>query len=114
MKLEHDIILPSKFRETVKDYLKVLIENKEYPAYTINDDLEIIECKGVISNNGSWNYHNNYDDSENELYVIIDGRRINKWFSINREDVEKVQAENIIQWNLKLADEINRVNKLNK
>ncbi len=114
MKVEHDIILPNKFRVTVNDYLKVLKEEKEYPAYTINDYLEIIECKGVISNNGSWNYHNNYDDSKNELYVIIDDRKINKWFSINREDVEKVQAENIIQWKLKLADEINRVDKLNK
>lgn len=114
MKVEHYIILPRPCGEIVKDYLKVLKEGKEYSAYTLNDDLEVVECKGIILNNGSWNYHNNYDDSENELYVMMYGLRINKWFSLNKEDVEKAQTENIIQWKLKLADEINRVDKLNK
>jgi hypothetical protein len=109
MELKHYLSTPLKYGEIVKDYLKVLKEKTEYDAWTLNDQLEIVKCKGLIENNGSWNYHNNYDDSENEMYVIIDKQKTNKWFSLNKEDVIKVQQENILKWKNMLQEELSRL-----
>ena len=70
MEINYHILKPNPFGKIVKNYLKVLKENTEYPAWTINDKLEVVKCIGMIANDGSWNYHNNYDDSEDVLYVI--------------------------------------------
>lgn len=50
------------------EYLKIFKENEEYDAFSLDDNFNIIKGKGIIKNNNSYNYHNNYDDSENELY----------------------------------------------
>ena len=109
MKLEYNIDIPSHYGQIVKDYLKVLTLNKEYDVYSLNDNLEIIRCKGIIKNNESWNYHNNYDDSENELYIIYNKHIIKKWFSLNREDVEEIQQKNIKNWQNILNKELLRL-----
>ena len=112
MELKHYISTPSKYGQIVTDYLKVLKEKTEYDAWTLNDKLEVVQCKGFIENNGSWNYHNNYDDSENEMYVIINKQKINKWFSLNKEDVIKVQQENILKWKNMLQEELSRLERV--
>lgn len=109
MEIKHYLSTPSKYGKIVEDYLKVLKEKTEYDAWTLNEKLEVVKCKGIIENNGSWNYHNNYDDSENEMYVIINNQKINKWFSLNKEDVIKVQQENIIKWKNVLQEELKRL-----
>lgn len=109
MELKHYLSTPSKDGRIVEDYLKVLKVKTEYDAWTLNDKLEVVKCKGLIENNGSWNYHNNYDDSENEMYVIIDKKKINQWFSLNKEDVIKVQQENILKWENMLQKELLRL-----
>lgn len=40
--------LPSNKGEIVKKYLKTLELDKVYDVYTINGDLEIVSCKGMI------------------------------------------------------------------
>lgn len=112
MKLEHYLSTPLTYGEIVKNYLKVLQENKPYPAWTLNDNLEVIECKGLIKNNGSYNYHNNYDDSENELYIIDRSTKLKKWFSLNKEEVVKVQRENIAKWRECLEAELLRLESI--
>ncbi len=109
MELRHYISTPSTYGQIVEDYLKVLKVDVEYPAFSLNNKLEIIECKGVISNNGSWNYHNNYNDSQNELYIIIEKTKFCQWFSLNKEDVVKVQKENIEKWKAILSNELSRL-----
>lgn len=112
MKIEHSLSLPPKCGQIVKDYLKVLNVDTEYPAYSLNEKLEIIECKGVISNNESWNYHKDCDDSENELYVVIGKVRTAKWFTLNKEDAVRVQKENIEKWRAILVDELSRLDTI--
>lgn len=109
MELKYCILTPSTRGQLVKDYLKILKDNTEYDAWTLNDKLEVVKCKGIIENNGSWNYHNNYDDSENEMFVIIDKRKVKKWFSLNKEEVVKIQQENISKWKLILEQELSRL-----
>ncbi len=109
MELKYYLSTPPKCGKIVEEYLKLLKENSEYDAWTLNDKLEVVACKGLIENNGSWNYHNNYDNSENELYVIIDKQKMDKWFSLNKEDVIKVQKDNIEKWKNQLQKELLRL-----
>lgn len=112
MELKYLLSKPYNFGEIVEDYLKVLKEKAEYDAWTINENLEIVECKGIIESNGSWNYHNNYDDSSLELYVIINKSKRPSWFSLNKDDVVKIQQENIDKWKILLNNELLRVDCL--
>lgn len=79
----------------VDDYKKVLQVDEEYNAYTINKDCEIVKCKGLISNNGAWNYHNNYDTSEDELYVKFMGSNHKKeqWWTLSEKEALEKQKE---------------------
>lgn len=115
MEVKFNIKLPINRGKIVEDYLKVLKENTKYSAWTINDDLEVVPCDGIIRNNESWNYHNNYDNSESELYVVIGDRNrtyLNRWFSLNKDEVIKVQQENIINYKNMLYNEILRLDEL--
>lgn len=110
MELKFKPELPKSRGKIVEDYLKLLAKNTDYDVYTLNDELEIIKCKGKIKNNDAWDYHNNYDDSEDELFVMINSSGYNKrWFSLNREEVEKVQKENIQEWWKMLEEEVTRL-----
>lgn len=112
MKLKHYLSTPKTYGQIVDDYLKVLKVNEEYSAWTINDELEVVSCKGIIENNGSWNYHNNYDDSENELYAAFDGLKVKQWFTLNKDEAIKIQQENIKKWKLTLNKELNRIDTI--
>ena len=68
----------------------------------------------MIANDGSWNYHNNYDDSEDVLYVIENKTRTKQWFSLNKDEVIEVQKENILKWKLILEQELSRLQTLTK
>lgn len=112
MELKYYISRPPTFGKIVNDYLKVLREGHQYSAWTLNDKMEVVECKGLVENNCSWNYHNNYDDSENELYVIIENEKIKQWFSLNKEDVVNIQQENVSKWKLILEQELSRIQEI--
>lgn len=113
MKIEYDIKLPSTVGKIVNLYLKTLEKNVKYEAFTIDDKLNVIECKGIIENNENYNFHNNYDNSENELYVIDShNRKTKKWFTLDKKEAVKIQMENIEMYKVLLLDELLRINKL--
>ena len=112
MELKYSIKLPSTSGQIVSDYLKVLKENEGYPAWTLANDLSLLSCTGIIKNNDSYNYHNNYDDSENELFVISGHMHEKRWFSLNKEEVIKVQKENLLKWKTNLEGEIKRLDSM--
>jgi hypothetical protein len=112
MELSLFLPLPHSNGEIVESYLKFLKLNVDYKAFTLNEKLEIIECKGIICSNKSWNYHNNYDNSENELFVKIGGQKIAQWFALSKDVALKIQDENIKKWKNHLMNEISRLNTI--
>lgn len=92
MKIEIYIKTPSKY-EGVKE-LKSLIGNTKTKAFSLDDDNNILEGEGYIDSNDSYNYHNNYDDSEDCMW--FKSKYINKqqWFTLNYDRVLEVQKEN--------------------
>jgi hypothetical protein len=81
--------IPSHYENM--DELKNLIGNSKVKAYSINlKDNSIVAGEGWIASNESYNYHNNYDDSEDCMW--FDGEQ--QWFTLNYERVLEVQREN--------------------
>ena len=81
-------------------YLKILKEKEKYTAYAVND-YEVVEGIGTIESNGSWNYHNNYDDSVNTLhfeYLNKYNKKIKeqKWWTLSKEEAEEKCNDEII------------------
>lgn len=84
-----------------KEYLKILEPNVEYKCYYINDNLEIIQGKGIIKNDGLYNYHKNEDISNDTLYVIgYEYKNKPKWWSLSLDKAKQKQSQLIA---LKLA-----------
>ncbi len=113
MILKFEIKLPYYKGEIVKEYLKKMTEKVEYNGFTINDNLEVVECKCTIISDGSWNYHNNYDNSQLELAIIV-GKNTTRgqWFSLSKEEAINIQKENIKEYKKILANELLRLNGL--
>lgn len=95
-----------------KYYLDTLPKDVEYLAYSLNNNLEIVECRGIVNYEERWNYHNNYDDGDYELFVIVNNIKRKGWFSLKREDVVAFQKVNIEIWKTTLLNELNRLNRL--
>jgi len=98
MKIDETPALPWVNEELVNKYLKLLLRETEYPAYSIDDEYKVIKGVGSIDSNGSYNYHNNYDDSEDTLiftYVNEYGHKntAQKWWTLNKEEAEKICLE---------------------
>ena len=86
--------------------------NVVYDAFTLNNNLEVVECKGIVAiNNG----YDRRDSGVKELQIITEPNcYLSKWFSLNREDVVKVQKENIKECNTHMTSIINeKLNELN-
>ncbi len=95
MKIDKTPALPWVNKKLVDKYLKLLSRETEYQAYSIDDDYNVIEGKGSIGSNGSYNYHNNYDDSEDTLIFTYKNKyghenTAQKWWTLNREEAEKI------------------------
>lgn len=115
MKLNFELKLPYHFGEIVNEYLKTMQIKTKYNAYTISDELEVIECVGIIQSDGSWNYHNNYDDSELELAIVTSkNSNLGRWFTLDKEEAEKIQRENIKEWKEVLNNELLRLHIITK
>lgn len=111
-KLKHSIDLPSHYGKIVEDYLKVLSKDTKYDAWTIDDELRVVKCKGIIKSNGSWNYHNNYDNSEDELYCIIGTQTDSRWFTLNEKEAIQIQKKNLDKWKETIGEELTRIKKI--
>ncbi len=108
--MEIQLTLPQTTGPIIEQYLKVLSTNTPYTAYTLDDDLNVITCNGIIENNKRYNYHNNYDNSELELFIIkANGKKINRWFSLNKNEVIQQQLLNINNWRARLEKELTRL-----
>ena len=103
--MKNKINIPYHYGEVVDERLKVLELNKKYEAFTLNEQLEIVKCECSIESDGSWNHHNNYDDSENVLKV----GNVSKWWTLSEKEIKQVQKENL-DHNIKLLTaEIDRL-----
>lgn len=101
------------YGDIVKKYLKTCYVDTVYNVYTINDNLEVIKVMGMIRNNGSWNYHNNYNDSSNELQIINEnGSYTPKWFTFYEKEAIKIQKELISEWKQLLDAELLRLESI--
>ena len=109
MTIKYELKLPYHYGEVVSERLKVLELDEKYKAYTLNEKLEIEELYCSIENNGNWNYHNNYDSSENVLKV----GDINKWWTLNKTEIEQIQREHIDRAINFLTQEINKLKEQN-
>lgn len=112
MELRQQLKLPPYYGEIVDKYLNVLEDNVYYDVYTIDDELRIVHCKGIIQNNGHYNYHNNYDNSENNLFVKLNNKVQSRWFTLNEKEAKEVQQKLIQEWLLVLNQEIERLKTL--
>lgn len=113
MEIRHYLRLPDTTGEIVDRYLQVLAVGTNYPAYTLNEDLTIEECLGRIEENDDYDYHRGLDCSKLELHVIKDLVKQQKWFSLNRSEVKKLQVEEISKFKKVLKAELRRLNRLN-
>ena len=85
-----------------EQYLKVIPLKHRVKAYTvkpIKDTFKrgvikgyvVVEGEGYIASNGSWNYHNNYDDSEPTLWFVFPdakGSIEQQWWSVSKEEAD--------------------------
>lgn len=109
MEIKFDVKLPPYWGITVDElYNKGYKENELIKGWTIKDNLTLIECEGKIATNGYWNYHNNYDNSEDVLWVGNEQR----WFTTNKELALEIQNSNIEMYSTLLKKELERLNKL--
>lgn len=86
---------PSKY-DSIKD-IKNLIGNSKVKAYSIDlKDNSIVEGEGWVASNESYNYYNNYDDSEDCMWFSKKPNSVGnqQWFTLNYEKVLEVQKEN--------------------
>ena len=105
---KYNIELPYFRGKIAEERLNYLELNTIYKGFTLSHNLEIIECDCSIEKEEIWNYHHNYDDSTVALKVCDEF----KWWSLNREDVEKIQKEYIDRYTKILNDETNRLKTL--
>jgi len=113
LELKFRLELPSYYGDIVTKLLKSCDPNIEYDVYTINDNLEVVKIKGVIRNNGYWNYHHNYDDSSNELQIINkNGSYTPKWFTFYEKEAIEIQQQLVEKWKQILNNEIKRLDEL--
>mgnify|MGYP003635224084 CR=1 FL=1 len=106
--MKHKLEIPYHYGEIVKTRLRNLELDKKYEGFTLNEKLEIEKCECTIKNDGNWNYHNNYDNSENVLMV---GDK-NKWWTLNETEIKEIQKEHLYKAIKVLTDEIDRLKSI--
>lgn len=86
-----DLKIPYSSDEKEIFKMKELIGKSVVDAYSIDrETYKIVKGKGSIQNNGSYNYHNNYDDSKDEMF--FDNKT--QWFTLNEGRVKEVYNQN--------------------
>lgn len=109
MEIKFNVQLPPYWGTSVNElYNEGYKENELIKGWTIKDNLELIPCEGKIATNDHWNYHHNYDNSENVLWIGNEQR----WFTTNKELALEIQNFNIETYNALLKKELKRLKKL--
>ena len=96
MKINVDYLKTPSSYENIEE-LKKIIGKSKVKAYSIDSkDNSIIEGIGWIDSDGNYNYHNNYDDSEDCMWFSKKSNSIGsqQWFTLNYDRVLEIQKEN--------------------
>jgi len=112
MEITHHVDLPYPYGKIVDKYKSLLEINKEYSAWTIDDNLNVVPCVGSIKSDNSYNYHKREDDSQPRLCIIKSYAYQSRWFTLDKEEAIKVQQKNIIDYVTKISKELIRLNSL--
>lgn len=104
MKIQYELKLPSPY-EGAKEMTKVLGINAFHKGYTIGENLEILHGNCSIESDGSYNYHNNYDDSKNVM--MFEGEK--RWWTLNPSRAKEIQGLAIKQAVEQIEMEKNRL-----
>lgn len=111
MNLTHNINLPPTYGKIVEEYKKQHKVGEYVPAYTVLDNLKVLEVKGIIQNNGAYHPHFNLDNSEEELFIRYGTGKIEKrWWTTDFCEAVKVRVQNINEWIEKLNRETEHYN----
>jgi len=89
--MKHKLKLPYHYGSVIDERLKVLERKVKYQGYTLDEELNIVQTECSIGNDGSYNYHNNYDDSKDVLKV----GETHKWWTLNGAEIKRIQKEHI-------------------
>ena len=101
--------LPYVNTELMEKYTMIFDPDTNYKGYILNDLLEIVQREDCsIKNDGSYNYHNNYDDSENTLFV---GDK-KKFWTPSLQEITKIQQANLDVRIFHLTEEVERLEKM--
>ena len=103
--MKHELNLPSHYGKNTEERLKNFNLDTKYDGYTLNDELEIVKCECSIENDGMWNYHNNYDSSQNVLKVGDE----HKWWTPNKKEIKKIQKKHLKKALKVLSCEVKRL-----
>lgn len=90
-KKAYDLKIPHSSDKEEVNRMREIIGTSTVDAYSIYPiTYKIVKGKGKISNNGLWNYHNNYDMSSDEMY--FDGKT--RWFTLNEDRAKEIFNKN--------------------
>lgn len=88
MKIEIYLRIPSHYEDVEK--IKSVIGESIVDGFSLSENGEILKGKCKIASNESYNYHNNYDDSEDVLYF----NNKKQWFTLSENRIKEVYEEN--------------------
>ena len=104
--MKYKVKLPSTTENIKERYLSLLKMNEGYPAYSIDDNLDLIEGTGTIEMNDDYNYHCNTDESIPELYFAYEAypthnhlTKEKRWWTISISDAVELR-ESLIRLNI--------------
>lgn len=89
MKIDIYLKIPSPYIDV--EAVKAVIGKSSVKAYSLSENCEIIEGIGKIGNNGRYNYHNNYDTSQDAMFF----NGVEKWFTLSESRIKEVYDENV-------------------
>lgn len=120
--IELEVELPWRTDSEIKKMLNVIDQDQLIKGYTLDDSLNVVQVWCSIENDGRYNYHNNYDSSEPEMYVYMcdvdleekDRKRYRheRWWTLSLEKIRMIQKENIQQHMKVLQSELGKLENL--
>lgn len=107
MTISHTPNLPPTYGKIVEEYKKQHQLGEYVHAYTVLDNLKILEVKGIIQNNKMYHPHFNLDNSEDELFIrYVSGKSEKRWWTTDFCEAVKIRVQNINEWTNKLNKEL--------
>lgn len=97
MKIEVTPTLEYRLTTVAKEYMPILGRSRT-KAYSLDKDFNIVEGEGWIASNESYNYHNNYDTSEDTLWFETEkSYKAQKWWTPSLQKVKELQQSELLK-----------------